>query len=84
MADDRRTLNWGSIALTLMAAVGGAYGTSELLYRSAGQQDERMRWEDAWRATTAAQIKGLEEDVRMLRDAVIRCEVSGKYQKGGR
>jgi hypothetical protein len=84
MADDRRTPSWGSVALTLLAAAGGSYGTSELLYRSTGQQEERMRWEDAWRATTTAQVNRLEDELRTLRDAVIRCEGQRQCRPAGR
>ena len=74
MAEDRRQPPWIQIVTAaLIAASGGAYGTSELLYRSTARFDERARWEDEARAAIIARIAKLEDEQRALLVMVLHC-----------
>ena len=75
MSEDRRQPPWVQIvAAAMVAAAGGSLGTTELLYRVSAQADERAKWEDEARATLTGRITKMEDEVRALRDMVIRCE----------
>jgi hypothetical protein len=87
--DDRRRPPWLQIvAAAALAAPGGSWVTVEWVNRSIATLDERVaqhiRYADETRATFTTRVARLEDEVRVLRDSVIRCEVREKCRPAGR